>query len=336
MNPTRRDLWAGCLSAFGCETIFGLSYVFTKTATERASALALLGWRFAVAAAAMGALVAAGAVRVRWKGKRVWPLWRVAALSPVMYFLFETFGIVRTTASESGAIIACIPVATLGVSALLLRERPTGRQVAGILVSLAGVLAATFAAGASARFSGLGYGLLGGAVLSFALYCAAANRASREWSGAEMTLAMLVAGAGVFAPMAVAEAAWRGGMAGVGELLRLPARDGSFLGSVLFLALGSSVLAFFLSNVSLAKIGVNRAATFIGVATVVAIATGTAVLGEAFSGVQWAAAATIVLGVWIANTGGGGHGAPGTGRRDGGRSGEPAVPGSGGAEGKTG
>lgn len=86
-------------------------------------------------------------------------------------------------------------------------------------------------------------------------------------------------------------------------MLRLPSRDGAFLGAVLFLALGSSVLAFFLSNVALAKIGVNRSATFIGVATTVAIATGTAVLGEPFSAAQWGAAATIVLGVWIANSG---------------------------------
>lgn len=36
----------GCLCALGCETLFGLSYVFTKWEVGQAGALALLGWRF--------------------------------------------------------------------------------------------------------------------------------------------------------------------------------------------------------------------------------------------------------------------------------------------------
>lgn len=301
MDRARKDVLIGCLCAFGCEAVFGLSYVFIKDATARASALALLGWRFAVAAAAVWGLVALGAVRVCWRGKRFWPLARVALMSPVLYFLFETFGVARTTASEAGAFIACIPVAALAVSAALLRERPTRRQVAGILVTVAGVLFSVFAAGATASFSASGYALLGGAVLAFAFYCAASNRASGEWNGAELTIGMLTAGAAVFAPLALAEAAWKGGAGGVAELVRLPARDGGFLAAVLFLALGSSVVAFYLSNVALAKAGVNRTATFIGVATAVAILSGTLFLHEPFTLAQWGAAATILVGVYIAN-----------------------------------
>ena len=298
----RRNLLIGYLCAFGCEVVFGLSYSFTKNATETASPLALLGWRFAVASAAMGALAAAGVVRVSLRGKPLLPLLRVALFSPVLYFLFETFGVTRTTAAETGVIVACIPVVALIVSAIALREKPSRRQMAGILVTLVGVLASVFAAGATASFSPSGYALLSGAVLSYSFYFAAVSRAS-QWDGAELTLAMLLAGAAVFVPIAMAEAVLSGGADGAAALLRLPARDERFRVSILFLALGPSILGFFMSNVAVAKIGVNRTATFIGIATATAIAAGVFFLHEPFTSAQGAAAALIVLGVCIANWG---------------------------------
>ena len=301
MTSSRRNLLLGYLCAFGCEVVFGLSYSFTKNATETATPLALLGWRFATAAAAMGALAAAGVVRVRLRGKPLLPLLRVALLSPVLYFLFETFGVARTTAAETGVIVACIPVVALIVSAIALREKPSRRQMAGILITLVGVLASVFAAGATASFSPFGYALLGGAVLSYSFYFAAVSRASRDWSGTELTFAMLLAGAAVFVPLAVAEAVMRGGADGAAALLRLPARDAGFRVSVLFLALGPSILGFFMSNVAVAKIGVNRTATFIGIATATAIAAGVVFLHEPFTSTQGAAAALILLGVYVAN-----------------------------------
>ena len=297
---SRRNLLLGYLCAFGCEVVFGLSYSFSKSATETASPLALLGWRFAVASAVMGALAAAGAVRVSLRGKPILPLLRVALLSPVLYFLFETFGVVRTTASETGVIVACIPVVALVVSAIALREKPSGRQMSGILVTFAGVLASVLAAGATASFSPSGYALLGGAVLSYAFYFAAVSRASR-WNGAELTLAMLLAGAVVFVPLAAAEAVLSGGAGGAAALLRLPARDAGFRNSILFLALGPSILGFFMSNVAVARIGVNRTATFIGIATATAIVAGRVFLHETFTSAQVVAAAVIVFGVCIAN-----------------------------------
>lgn len=48
----------GSLCALGCEVLYGLSYLFTKQTAETASPLALLGWRFVVALAAMSLCVA--------------------------------------------------------------------------------------------------------------------------------------------------------------------------------------------------------------------------------------------------------------------------------------
>ena len=76
-----------------------------------------------------------------------------------------------------------------------------------------------------------GAGCLGNRAAREAFYFAAVSRASR-WNGAELTLAMLLAGAVVFVPLAAAEAVLSGGAGGAAALLRLPARRRLFCWSV--------------------------------------------------------------------------------------------------------
>ncbi len=287
----------GCLCAIGCEVLYGLSYIFTKQATGSASPLALLGWRFLIAFLAMCCLVGCKVLPVQLKGKRLAPVLLVALFCPVIYFLGETFGIKLTTASESGVFIACIPVATLIASTLILKKKPTRLQVAGILTTLSGVLVTVFAAGASASFSAAGYLLLLMAVTSYALYCVFVDKAS-AFTEAEITFVMLAAGAAVFSLLAMGEAVATGTFH---ELLLLPATNRDFLVAALYGGLGCSILAFFLSNMAIARVGVNRYTSFAGVATVVSILSGVLVLHEHFSAWQAVGAVVIIVGVYIAN-----------------------------------
>lgn len=295
---TRKNLLTGCLCALGCETLFGLSYVMTKWATERAGALALLGWRFCLGALVMGLCALTGRIHVNLRGRRKAPLLWVALLNPAIYFLGETAGIRMTTASESGAFLACIPVASLAASALILHKRPGRRQLLGILVTLLGVLATVLAVEASASLSPLGYAALLVAVISYALYSVYVEKAAGT-SSEEITLVMLLSGAVVFGTLAVAQALATGSLR---ALLSLPVQDPRFLAAIAYQGIGCSVLAFFLSNVAIARIGVNRTSSFIGVSTVVSILTGLLLLGERFSGLHLLGAAVILLGVYVANT----------------------------------
>ena len=70
---------------------------------------------------------------------------------------------------------------------------------------------------------------------------------------------------------------------------------------MLYQGVGCSVAAFFLSNAAIAKIGVNKTSSFIGVSTIVSILVGALVLGEPLSLGQMAGAAVIVAGVYTAN-----------------------------------
>lgn len=291
------SLILGSLAALGCEGLYGLSYIFTKQATNQASVLALLGWRFVIAFVVMSGLIAVGFVHIDLRGKAVKPLLLVSLFNPVLYFVGETVGISHTTASESGVFLACIPVASLLASTLILHKRPSRQQVIGILMTLVGVIITVVAAGTQTSLSVVGYLFLLLAVGTYALYSVFVEKA-KSYTGIEITYLMLAAGAIVFSVLAVGEAVGQGN---VGTLLRLPLANMKFLEAVLYQGIGSSVIALFLSNFAIAKIGVNQTSSFIGISTVVSIVAGIFILGEQFNGYQFLGAAVIILGVYVAN-----------------------------------
>ena len=287
----------GNLCALGCEVLYGLSYLFTKQTAETASPLALLGWRFVVALAAMSLCVALEFIPVRLKGRRLGPLLRVALFCPCLYFIGETVGIRETTVTESGVFLACVPALSLLASTVILKKKPTKRQIIGILVTFLGVMTTVVAVGLSSSLSPVGYAALMLAVVAYALYSVFVDLAA-DYTGAEITYVMLCSGAAFYGLLALGEAAAHGALS---ELLTLPARSGTFLAAVLYQGIGCSVAAFFLSNAAIAKIGVNKTSSFIGVSTIVSILAGALALGEPLSVGQIVGAAVIVAGVYTAN-----------------------------------
>lgn len=287
----------GSLCALGCEVLYGLSYLFTKQTAETASPLALLGWRFVVALAAMSLCVALGFISVRLKGRRLGPLLRVALFCPCLYFIGETVGIRETTVTESGVFLACVPALSLLASTVILKKKPAKRQIIGILVTFLGVMTTVVAVGLSSSLSPVGYAALMLAVVAYALYSVFVDLAA-DYTGAEITYVMLCSGAAFYGLLALGEAAAHGALS---ELLTLPARSGTFRTAVLYQGIGCSVAAFFLSNAAIAKIGVNKTSSFIGVSTIVSILAGALALGEPLSVGQIVGAAVIVAGVYTAN-----------------------------------
>lgn len=297
MQKQNAALLTGCLCALGSETLYGLSFIFTKKAVESASAFALLGWRFAIAFCVFSLCAAAGIIRTRIRKEKLPQLLRIALLFPVVYFFGETIGIRHTSASESGIFIASVPIFSLLLSTFVLHKKPTPPQVTGIAVTLVGCVTTVASQYASANFSLTGYLFLSLAVISYAFSSILIEKAA-GLSGADITYAMLASGALAYGLAAIAEAAHAGSLP---ALLALPCQNPAFLTAILYQGIGCSVLAFFLSNVAIAKIGVNRTASFIGVATLVSILSGCFVLHEHLSGCQVIGSILIIAGVYIAN-----------------------------------
>ena len=153
------------------------------------------------------------------------------------------------------------------------------------------------AVGISSSLSPMGYAALMLAVAAYALYSVFVDLAS-DYTGAEITYAMLLSGAAFYGLLALGEAAACGTLT---ALLTLPVKNGAFRTAVLYQGVGCSVAAFFLSNAAIAKIGVNKTSSFIGVSTIVSILAGALALGEPLHIGQIVGAAVIVAGVYTAN-----------------------------------
>ncbi len=297
INTTKNRVLAGCLCAFGCEVIFGFSAVFTKQVTGLVTPLTLLGWRFAAAFLGMKLCALLGIIKVDLKGKRLAPLLAIALLNPVLYFIGETVGIQKTTASECGALLSCIPIASLAASALILKKKPNRWQVTGIITAFGGVLFTVFAAGMEASFSIPGYAMLLLAVLAAALWGALVEKAE-GFTGVEITYVMMGMGCLAFTGGALLEALAKGTLP---ELIAAPVSIPGFFTALIYLGIISSVIAYIFSNKAIQLIGMNRVATFLGVNAVVSILAGVLFLKESFSPAQAAGAALILAGVYLAN-----------------------------------
>lgn len=297
VNIAKSKVLIGCLCAFGCQCIFGLSAMFTKQATGQVTPLSLLGWRFAVAFLGLNLCVLLRIIKVDFKGKRLAPVLAIALLNPVIYFIGETVGIQKTTASECGALLSCIPIASLAASTIFLKKRPNRWQIMGIAVASVGVLLTVFAAGLEASFSLPGYAMLLLAVLAAAVQGVLVEKAE-GFTGTEITYVMMGMGCLAFTGTALLNALAKNTLP---ELIALPATTGGFLTAIIYLGFISSILAFIFSTKSIQLIGMNRVATFAGVNTVVSILAGVLFLKESFSTAQMAGVALILAGVYVAN-----------------------------------
>ncbi|MFR8977288.1 MAG: DMT family transporter [Christensenellales bacterium] len=252
----------GSLCALGCEVLYGLSYLFTKQTAETASPLALLGWR-SLCAGGDEPVCGAGIHSRSVERQTAWAAAARALFCPCLYFIGETVGIRETTVTESGVFLACVPALSLLASTVILKKKPTKRQIIGILVTFLGVMTTVVAVGLSSSLSPVGYAALMLAVVAYALYSVFVDLAA-DYTGAEITYVMLCSGAAFYGLLALGEAAAHGALS---ELLTLPARSGTFLAAVLYQGINVRLRRFPVRR--RLKIGVNKTSSLIGVSTIV-------------------------------------------------------------------
>lgn len=286
------------LAGAGWSTIFGLSFLMTKGALDAFRPSTLLFLRFATATAALGGLAAIGIARLDYRGKPKLPLALVCLFQPVLYFALETYGLRETRSSTAGLILGALPAAVAALSAVALKERLSARQAIGLAASVLGVAAVALAGGGTegGADSPRGIALIACALASAAVYNVLSRRARLAYSPAELTFAMMASGTAVFGLLALADS-----LASGGAFLppRVPAQ--AWL-AVAYLGLLSSVLAFFLVNLSLSRLKASQAAVFGGLTPCVALAAGVLFRGESAGWLQLCGAAAILVGIWATNS----------------------------------
>jgi len=217
----------------------------------------------------------------------------MALFQPTLYFLFESIGMLYTSASSASMIIAALP----GIAALLagffLKERMNFRQWAGVLLSVLGVLLlAGFDDNPTySESSLLGNTLVLIAVVAASMYMIVARHLSADLSAVEITFYQVFYGMVLLLPVFLSRMSsieW-------GQV-NLPA-----LVALVYLILAATLVAFAAYNYAIAGIGVSRAAVFLNGVPVVAIAISMVLLGEKLGVLQLIGGLIVVSGVTLTN-----------------------------------
>ncbi|HEY9530797.1 MAG TPA: DMT family transporter [Burkholderiales bacterium] len=210
--------------------------------------------------------------------------------------LFQTMvyqGLRTTTAVNAVLLNSSLPLFMLLCSWALEGERPSGRQIAGMLVSLAGILVIV-SRGELERLrqvelhAGDAWILL--AMPVWGIYSVLLKRRPSELGGSPFLLAISAAGALMLAPLYAAQA--------IAVPPRWPSPAEAI--GVLYIALAASVLAFAFWNRGVAVVGANAAGFTIHLLPAFGTVLAILLLDESFAGFHAAGFVIILCGVFLA------------------------------------
>ncbi len=211
-------------------------------------------------------------------------------MQPCLYFLLESYALKLTTSSQAGVISASVPLMVAVGARLILSEALGRRAVVGLCLSIGGVavLSLSNSPGSSAANPLLGNLLEVGAMISAAVNIILVKRLCDRYSPWLLTALQVFAGSLFFSP-------------GLVLLLRHETLTWSLPLLLAMLYLGTLVTlgAFGLYNWAMSRLPASRAAAFINLVPVTAVAIGWTVMGEALSPVQCVAAVVVIVGVAI-------------------------------------
>ncbi len=267
------------LCGVAANVIFGFSFLFSKTALSTGiHPTVILAIRFFVSFLVMNILILIGAVKVSFKNKPIGKILLMAVFQPVLYFVFELYGLKEVGSAVSGVILALVPVLVCVMSAVFLKEKPTVTQTVFTIISFLCVGCISIISE-----SGSGFSLLGLLLLILAVVCAAAfNILSRSTAGrfsaAERTYIMFAVGFLVFAVLPF----FTIGNGYFGEIAKAVVSPNIII-SIIYLSVLSSVVAFLMYNYCTGKIGVVKASSYSNIITVISVPAGIIFLKEEVS-----------------------------------------------------
>lgn len=254
--------------------ITGLSFIFGKIALGGGEPLDLLAYRFS---ASFLVVLLLGKLKIKLTLKQLVKIVPLALLYPLLFFAFQTYGLQAASAIEAGIFTATIPIFTLIMATLFLKERANVYQVVSIVASVVGVIYITFKKGASlegANVKGIVLILL--STVSFASYTILARILTKEFSSRDLTVIMIVISFIFFNGIALI----RHTVAGSLPLFLESLKDYKFVVSVLYLGILSTLVTSFLTNFVLSKLEASKMGVFANLGTIVTLFASVVILKE--------------------------------------------------------
>ncbi len=271
--------------------IWGLSFLATKELLPVVPVLALLFARFAIAAVLLAAYAAASGgwrKQLRVSRKDLGMLAVLSCLSPVGYYLFETYGVAWTQASHVSILIATIPIGVYLIAFARKMERVTWSRSVGILLAFGGVVLLIDSSSGEAGASLAGDLLVLGAVVCAAVQTVLLKSALRRVTPLQLTFYQALLSLVAFAPLAAID--------GFSWVARLSPRG---WGLLLFLAVFCSGVAFLAMNYALVHLSATSVAVSVNLVPVVTLIAEALLLAVPLTWAKLAGTSLVLVGVFV-------------------------------------
>ncbi len=284
----------GHLAGIGFALLFGLTFLFSKVALKYVTPMGLIAYRFTLAFLVFEGLRATKLIKIRFKGIPVSNWLLVGLFQPVLYFIFETYGLSYSTSAEAGMMIALIPIFVSLLSAAFLKEKPKPIQFLTIALSVSGVLFIQIMNRQSTSQSWLGFALLGLAVISAAAYNLASRKASKNLKPMETTYYMMAMGMIVFNAIYLVQLGSSHQLSTYITVFSNP----EWLFPIAYLGIIASVGGFFLLNYALSQLPAHVSSVYSNLSTVIAVIAGAIFLKETMAWYHIVGGLMIITGVY--------------------------------------
>lgn len=277
--------------------IWGSSFVVTKEVMAEFPPLVLAFLRVAIGAALLLPLArmrhrraASNAPSLPWG-----TLFAMGFIGVALYYFLFNLAMVYISASQGALVQSSIPAMTALIAVVWLREHASRKRIAGIVLSVVGVIIIFMgaedsgtAAPGSIGGAWLGNLLMFGSVIAWGIYTSLAKRVA-AFDPLVVTGYVIAFGAVLLLPGALYELSGR-------ELPRITLQGAL---QILYLGGMASGIAFLIYNRALEAMDASQAGVFANLIPVVGVLSGVVFLGEPLALRAIGGGAIVMLGVWI-------------------------------------
>lgn len=278
-------------AVIGAVIIWGISFISTKIILESFTLGTYISIRFFLSAVIFFFICLKKGFP-KYSRQTNKKLFLLSFFQPFLYFIFETAGLSRTSASLASLLIAIIPVIVLIVARIIIKEKISRKNIFGIILSFLGIFFLVTGGkleipGESGTF--IGNLMILGAVFSAAFYIVLGRNLGGEVSSFHLTASQIFYGALFFLPF---------------FFLNLKSMNWAEIAPIALGALGfntvcSTLGAFLLYNHGLTRLSAARASLFLNAVPLVTALTAWAVLGETLTLFQIGGGGLVIVSVLL-------------------------------------
>jgi drug/metabolite transporter (DMT)-like permease len=271
--------------------IWGWTFVATRVCLQVLTPAEVLTFRLWLAIPVLAVIVAAGGRKVSVSPRELRPVLVGSGLLTA-HFLVQITGLKYTSATNTGWIIAAIPLVMALLSFLILGERLGRREVAGIVIATLGIILLV-SRGRLAELDWLkstGDWLILASCHTWALFTIATRDLSRSREPLVVTFLVLL-------PAALVMTVWTVVRSDMSRFLSLP---GDVVAALLFLGILGTAAAHLFWQRGVAALGASRAGIYLFLEPLATTALAVPLLKEPFGPFTAVGGGMVLLGVWWA------------------------------------